>query len=66
MCPRVKKSCCSVKDQEVIFKNYIEANEGELIKERFEWYIDTYSELFDNLKVVDKWAKRSLDFLKTK
>ena len=66
MCPRIEYSCCSIKDQVTIYKNWIERKEKLFIQERFEWYIDTYKELFEKLEEVDLWAKRSLEFMERK
>ena len=50
MCPFIKESCCTVKDQVTFYDRWITNGEESKLKSRLEFYFLTYEEFLDKMQ----------------
>lgn len=65
-CPRIRNSCCQVRDQLFLYRNWVLGDEEDSLTERLEYYMDTYSELIDLTDIAYKKALKLKKFLDNK
>lgn len=62
LCPRVINSCCTRKDQVVLFNNWVNKNEANNLRAKFINYTNTIGEFFEVAKNVTIAAKQVIDY----
>ena len=57
MCPMIKKSCCSLKDQQIMFEGWKLKGEGQQLKDKLIAEAKIYKALVDEMVTVSDMAK---------
>ena len=66
MCPLINQSCCVVKDQQVMYANFVTGGEEQAIVNHFTTAATTYNELLNNLVKVQAHATLIKNVIKKK
>ena len=66
MCPNVHLSCCRKTDQLEMYANWIHSKERTLVEHHYRHLTEIYSELFEEVLEVHKFAEKTLKKLEVK